>query len=250
LSNAGSVAAHYEYTPFGDAFVASGAYASMNEYRFSTKPLDAASGLYYYGFRYYNPSTGRWPSRDPISESGGLHLYGYVNNDPINWVDSLGCQSVSITSPASAAYLAEIGMGDLAVSAAATGAATTAAVDAADGKLDGQIGPTSNDTRAHGQGELVSTVVAGDIGVPIPDPKTGIPAGWVPDPANPGYYKNPNGRGTAKPDLNHGPPYGPHTDVWPGNGEAWRAYPDGTVTPKNSSAEKKKKIEDAKKPCP
>jgi RHS repeat-associated protein len=90
LSNAGSVVAHYEYTPFGDIFVASGAYASANEYRFSTKPLDSASGLYYYGFRYYSPSAGRWLSKDPFGERGGKNLYGMVGNNPLKWVDPLG----------------------------------------------------------------------------------------------------------------------------------------------------------------
>jgi RHS repeat-associated protein len=48
------------------------------------------SGMFYYGFRYYNPSTGRWPSRDPIEERGGLNLYGMVNNNPVNYWDYLG----------------------------------------------------------------------------------------------------------------------------------------------------------------
>jgi RHS repeat-associated protein len=90
LGDSGSVAAHYEYTPFGDAFVASGAYALTNEIRFSTKPLDSASGLYYYGFRYYNPSIGRWLSRDPIKERGGLNLYDYVKNSSLDLYDYLG----------------------------------------------------------------------------------------------------------------------------------------------------------------
>jgi bacterioferritin-associated ferredoxin len=34
--------------------------------------------------------TGRWPSRDPIEEEGGLNLYGFVGNDALNWVDMLG----------------------------------------------------------------------------------------------------------------------------------------------------------------
>jgi RHS repeat-associated protein len=43
-----------------------------------------------YGHRYYNPSTGRWLSRDAIEEKGGPNLYGFVGNDPQNRVDILG----------------------------------------------------------------------------------------------------------------------------------------------------------------
>lgn len=48
------------------------------------------SGVLYYGFRYYNPSTGRWPSRDPIGEQGGINLYGFVANNPVSRRDFLG----------------------------------------------------------------------------------------------------------------------------------------------------------------
>jgi len=51
---------------------------------------ETASGMFYYGFRYYDPVTGRWPSRDPIGERGGLNLYGFVENDGINRIDYLG----------------------------------------------------------------------------------------------------------------------------------------------------------------
>jgi hypothetical protein len=43
-----------------------------------------------YGYRYYDPLTGRWPSRDPIGEKGGLNLYGFVGNDGVGRVDVLG----------------------------------------------------------------------------------------------------------------------------------------------------------------
>jgi RHS repeat-associated protein len=59
-------------------------------YRFSTKPLDFTTGLYYYGYRYYDPLTGRWPSRDPIEEEGGVSLYGFVCNDGVGRLDYLG----------------------------------------------------------------------------------------------------------------------------------------------------------------
>ena len=44
----------------------------------------------YYGYRYYDPKTGKWPSRDPIEEEGGVNLYGFVGNDGVNWWDLLG----------------------------------------------------------------------------------------------------------------------------------------------------------------
>ena len=54
------------------------------------KPLGGETGLYYYGYRYYDPVTGRWPSRDPIEEDGGFNLYGFVGNDGANRRDIMG----------------------------------------------------------------------------------------------------------------------------------------------------------------
>ena len=47
----------------------------------------------YYGYRYYDPQTGRWPSRDPIEEEGGMNLYAMVRNNAVKWVDILGLSS-------------------------------------------------------------------------------------------------------------------------------------------------------------
>jgi len=49
-----------------------------------------SDGLAYYGFRYYDPKTGRWLSRDPIGEWGGVNPYGFCGNDGGNWTDFLG----------------------------------------------------------------------------------------------------------------------------------------------------------------
>ncbi len=47
-----------------------------------------------YGYRYYDPLTGRWPSRDPIEEEGGVNLYGFIRNDGVNRVDYQGLVAV------------------------------------------------------------------------------------------------------------------------------------------------------------
>jgi RHS repeat-associated protein len=97
LDSTGAVVAHYEYDPFGKTTVASGSKAQDFSHRFSTKPLDLTTGLYYYGYRFYDRNSGRWPSRDPIEEEGGINLYGFVGNDGVNWVDILGLEGNSET---------------------------------------------------------------------------------------------------------------------------------------------------------
>ncbi|MES2737888.1 MAG: RHS repeat-associated core domain-containing protein [Verrucomicrobiota bacterium] len=59
-------------------------------FTFSTKYEDVESGLLYYGYRYYAPEMGRWLSRDPIGEQGGINLYGMCYNDPVNFIDTDG----------------------------------------------------------------------------------------------------------------------------------------------------------------
>jgi len=86
----GAVVARYDYDAFGNTLKQTGSRATANPIRFSSKYTDSESGLYYYGYRYYRPSQGRWLSKDPIEEFGGLNLYGFVGNDGVNLVDPLG----------------------------------------------------------------------------------------------------------------------------------------------------------------
>ncbi len=48
------------------------------------------ASMYYYTYRHYDPLTGRWPSRDPIQEMGGVNLYGFVGNESVSSYDRLG----------------------------------------------------------------------------------------------------------------------------------------------------------------
>ncbi|MDT9308363.1 MAG: RHS repeat-associated core domain-containing protein, partial [Limnospira sp. PMC 1291.21] len=61
-------------------------------HRFSTKYTESETGWLYYGYRYLDPETGRWPNRDLIEEEGGYNLYGFVSNSILNQYDILGLE--------------------------------------------------------------------------------------------------------------------------------------------------------------
>jgi RHS repeat-associated protein len=90
LTNAGAVAGHYEYSPFGQITQVSGGLSDQFDFRFSSEFFEQDTGLVYYNFRYYSPELGRWMSRDPIKEYGGWNLYSFVWNSPFLWWDLLG----------------------------------------------------------------------------------------------------------------------------------------------------------------
>lgn len=126
-----TLAGGYEYDPYGNTLAVrdldSSGIAEENEIRFSTKWLHDQTGtdrdLYYYGYRFYSPSLGRWMSWDPIQEQalGYIYallenssadaaespfpspdaedtLYGFLANHPVDWIDALGLQSEPATS--------------------------------------------------------------------------------------------------------------------------------------------------------
>jgi RHS repeat-associated protein len=82
-----NIVARYLYDPYGRLISKSGALADVNRYQFSSKEIHPASGLYYYGFRFYDPSLQRWLNQDPIGEEGGINLYGFVGNSAENLID-------------------------------------------------------------------------------------------------------------------------------------------------------------------
>ena len=93
---AGEVMERYAYSAFGvrtvlnvDFTVRSTSECGM-EFAFQGQFLDVESGLMNYGYRYYSPMLGRWVSKDPIQEKGGLNLYVLTSNSPVNQTDFLG----------------------------------------------------------------------------------------------------------------------------------------------------------------
>ena len=104
----GTITATYEYDPFGKVLRETGSYAKTNPYRFSTKYTDADTDLVYYGYRYYNPSVGRWPNRDPIGEAGGVNLYEVRWKQP-NQTHRFSWAGLSRTGGVSAVYVIKDG---------------------------------------------------------------------------------------------------------------------------------------------
>jgi len=87
-SSGTNVVARYSYDPYGRRTLVSG--SDLADFGFTGHYVHKSSGLYLAPYRAYDPNLGRWLSRDPLGESGGLNLYGYVGNDPVNWLDLLG----------------------------------------------------------------------------------------------------------------------------------------------------------------
>ena len=84
------LSASYQYDPYGRMMATGGTRPTVNLYRSSSKMVLTNSGLYYYGYRFYDPNLQRWPNIDPIGEAGGVNLYTFVGNAPVAYHDSFG----------------------------------------------------------------------------------------------------------------------------------------------------------------
>ena len=84
----GSVRARYDYDPYGRKTKLSGDLDA--DFGFTGHYYHAASGLWLTLYRAYDADLGRWGSRDPIEEDGGINLYAYCNGEPVNWFDPDG----------------------------------------------------------------------------------------------------------------------------------------------------------------
>jgi RHS repeat-associated protein len=89
------LAAKYLYDTFGNLLAMSGPLGNSNKRRFSSKRWDDNASLYYYGYRFYDPSLQRWLTQDPIQQAGGINLYAYVGNNSLSWIDPLGLYDYS-----------------------------------------------------------------------------------------------------------------------------------------------------------
>ncbi len=82
----------YEYDSYG---MVTPATSFRNSYVYTGREWDKETGLYYYRARYYDPIEGRFISKDPIGLAGGINVYAYVQNNPINRIDPLGLRPLN-----------------------------------------------------------------------------------------------------------------------------------------------------------
>ena len=94
-SHMGNVVQRYEYDSFGNMSLKP--HFIKQPFTYTAREFDPETGLYYYRARYYDAKTGRFITRDPIGFDGGdANLYVYAGNNPVNWVDPLGLELISL----------------------------------------------------------------------------------------------------------------------------------------------------------
>ena len=87
-TTAGTVSDSFAYDSFGNVTSSTGSFSQP--FRYTGREWDGETGLYYYRARYFDPSSGRFLSEDPIRFQGGTNFYRYVQNSPLNWIDPSG----------------------------------------------------------------------------------------------------------------------------------------------------------------
>jgi RHS repeat-associated protein len=89
----GTLEERYEYDAFGKPY--KGDLENGMNLGYTGKPYDAATGLYNYGYRDYKPEVARFTTVDPVRD--GSNWFAYVNNDPVNYIDPWGLDSMYST---------------------------------------------------------------------------------------------------------------------------------------------------------
>lgn len=95
VDDRGSVVQSYEYSAYGECLSGKDAVNAFRLVGGAGGRADDATGLVYFWNRWYDPQVGRWVSEDPIRETGGLNLFGYVDNSPASSIDPNGLKKLT-----------------------------------------------------------------------------------------------------------------------------------------------------------
>lgn len=92
--SAGTVKNSYGYSPWGANESPSETF--FNPLRYAAREWDPDAGIYFNRARWYDPDVHRFLSQDPIGTQGGLNLYAYAGNDPVNGNDPSGLVTCNV----------------------------------------------------------------------------------------------------------------------------------------------------------
>ncbi len=115
-SSSGTLIGEYVYDAWGNLLEEpESGIMKDNPFRYRGYYYDSSIGLYYLNSRYYDPETGRFLNEDLVSyldpeTIGGINLYAYCLNDPVNYVDPSGTVVMVGSVAAGALFLLFIGI--------------------------------------------------------------------------------------------------------------------------------------------
>ena len=101
-SSNGNIVQRMDYDTWGK--VLSDTNPGFQPFGFAGGIYDQDTGLVKFGARDYDPETGRWISKDPIKFDGGINLYAYCDNEPINCIDPTGRDGIKVGLSGTLAY--------------------------------------------------------------------------------------------------------------------------------------------------
>jgi len=115
----GNIVEQYRYDAFGLPSVYDASFNPLavsavgNRFMFQGREYFAELQLTDHRNRYYSPILQRWPNRDPLGEDGGLNLFCFVGNQPINIIDFLGL--ADLTTSKNGSQIVKVGKCEVAV---------------------------------------------------------------------------------------------------------------------------------------
>jgi len=227
--------------------------SSYNPFRYRGYYYDTQTGFYYLQSRYYNPEWGRFLNADACLYSSilGFNMFAYCDNNPVNYIDPYGESGVAaaLAGWASSAWgltLVDgpLPIGDIIYAAGCVVLGVACVVETAilvDTTIDAintvvSMAEENTDTTPNSddnsKDDGKDTPAPPDVDYPGDDP-TKAPDGykWTGKDSQGGKrggYKNPNGKDSWHPDLDHPDGVDPHWDYNDENGHKWRIFPDGS----------------------
>ena len=228
----------------------------QNNFRYRGYVYDEESGLYYLRSRYYNSEWGRFVNSDEVNFGKllGSNAYAYCSNRPITKIDVTGRGAVAagglVGWLASGGWSTIVGVAKTAgtyllkyVGTAAAAVATALGIN----KVDSSVSSSNADERIDVKPMPGPAPTTRPSSTPAPkttpnpnatpripdypgDDPEGAPEGYEwrgkgKQGSSQGNYHNPNTGESLHPDLDHGPPIGPHWDYWGPDGVKIRIFP-------------------------